>query len=208
MGRSYGGRRSRVRIGVRASPINVRAAPHIQIRRPNVWAGRGSNWCKHSLGQYAKVMAVGDRECALMRAHSAQTCAQNHTYSIGGQTAGPIGAHIGTNTYWDIGQKLWGSAIASAHWCVRCARKHAHSTTYLALAPEGLDRLNPKLVHKFIGKMGTIYGGLRARSARRARYALSGRCSRPSRARCTLSTSAAPHIQHRRPNGWTGRAPY
>jgi hypothetical protein len=34
------------------------------------------------------------------------------------------------------------------------------------LVPEWLDRLNPKLVQKLIGEMGTIYGGLRARSAR------------------------------------------
>jgi hypothetical protein len=157
-----------------AERANVRAAQHIQHRRSNGWADRGPNWYKHLLGQWAEVMGVGDRECALMRdrecalmraqnaqtcaqhhisiiggqtagsiaaqigtntnfgqweevmevgdsecalmrPQSAQTCAQHHTYSIGGQTAGPIGAHICTNTYWDNGQKLWGSSIASAH---------------------------------------------------------------------------------------------
>jgi hypothetical protein len=46
-----------------------------------------------------------------------------------------------------------------------------------ALAPKGLDRLNPKLVKKNIGAMGTSYGG------RRARIAQSGRRSRPARER-------------------------
>jgi hypothetical protein len=160
-----GGRRSRVRIYARTAHANVRATPHIQHRRPNSWTDIASNWYTHSLGQWAKVMGVGDRECALMCALRAQTCAHHYTSSIGGQTgerigaklvqtligtmgrsyggrrsrerfdaraarkfvhihhisiicgqtAGPIGAHIGTNTYWDNGQKLWWSAIASAH---------------------------------------------------------------------------------------------
>jgi hypothetical protein len=50
--------------------------------------------------QWAKVMGVGDREWA--------------SY-MGGQTAGSIGAQIGTNTHWNNGQKLLGSAIAGAY---------------------------------------------------------------------------------------------
>jgi hypothetical protein len=90
---------------------NVRAAPHIQHRRPNSWTGRTSNCYKHSLGQWTQVMVVGDRECALMCAQKlwaevmgvgdrgcalmrAQTCAQYHTYSIGAQRAGPIEPQI------------------------------------------------------------------------------------------------------------------
>jgi hypothetical protein len=41
-------------------------------------------------------MVVGDRECALMCAKRAQTCAQHYTSSIGGQTAGSIGLKIGS----------------------------------------------------------------------------------------------------------------
>jgi hypothetical protein len=67
---------SRVCIDTRAARANVRAAPHIQHRRPKGWADRGLKWYKHSLGQWADVMGVGDRECSLMarcarkRAHS------------------------------------------------------------------------------------------------------------------------------------------
>jgi hypothetical protein len=61
--------------------------------------------------------------------------------------------------------------------CALMRAQNAHSTTYPALAPEGLDRVNPKLVQKLIGDMGTSYGSLRARSAQL------GRCSRPARAR-------------------------
>jgi hypothetical protein len=49
MGRSYGGRRSQVRIDVRAMRGIVRVVLHIQHRRPNGWADRGPNWYKHSL---------------------------------------------------------------------------------------------------------------------------------------------------------------
>jgi hypothetical protein len=45
----------------------MRAAPHIHHRRKNGWTNRAPNWYKHSLGQCAEVMGVGDRECALMR---------------------------------------------------------------------------------------------------------------------------------------------
>jgi hypothetical protein len=78
--------------------IDARAAPHIHHMRRIGSVDRGPNWYKHSFGQFEEVMGVGDRECALMRAQSVQTCAHNHTY-IGGQTAVPIGAHIDTNTY-------------------------------------------------------------------------------------------------------------
>jgi hypothetical protein len=61
------------------------------------------------------VQTLGDRECALMCVQRAQSSTQHHISSIGGQTAGPIGAQFGTNTYWDNMQKLWGSAIGSAH---------------------------------------------------------------------------------------------
>jgi hypothetical protein len=61
-----GGRRSRVCIDARTARANVRAAPHIQHRRPNGWTGRAQNWYKHSLEQWADVMGVGGRECALM----------------------------------------------------------------------------------------------------------------------------------------------
>jgi hypothetical protein len=63
----------------------------------------------------------------------------------------PTGAQIGTNTHWNNGHKLWGSVALSA-------RKRARSTTHTALAPNGLDRLNPNLVQKPIGAMGTSYG--------------------------------------------------
>jgi hypothetical protein len=115
MDKRYGGRRSRVHIDVRAARANMCAEVHIQHRRPNGWADRGPNWYKHSLEQWAEVMGVGDRECALMCALRAQTCAQHYTYSIGGQMAVPIGAQIDTNNHWDNGQTVWGSAIACAH---------------------------------------------------------------------------------------------
>jgi hypothetical protein len=183
----------------------MRAALHIQHRRPNDWAYRAPNWKTHSLGQWVELMGVVDPECAWMRALRAQTCAQPYTssidgkttrpiepqigrslgqwvelmgvgdhecalmcklraqtcayyytFSIGGQTAGPTGAQIGTNTHWNTGHKLWWSAVASAHWC---ARNRARSITHTALAPNGLDRLTPKLVQKPIGAMGTSYGG-------------------------------------------------
>jgi hypothetical protein len=111
MCRTYGGRRSRVRIDARTARANMRAALHIQHRRPNDRAYRAPNWNKHSLGQWVELMGVGDPECALM-----------------------------------------------------CARKRARSTTHTALAPEGLDRLNPKFVQKPIGAMGTSFGGRRART--------------------------------------------
>jgi hypothetical protein len=115
IGKSYGGQRSRVSIGVCAARANVSATLHIQHRRPNGWADRGPNWYTHSLEQWAEVMGVGDRGCALMCALCAQTCAQHYTSSIGGQTAGPIGAQIGTHTHWKNWQKIWGYAIAGAH---------------------------------------------------------------------------------------------
>jgi hypothetical protein len=63
----------------------------------------------------AKVMGVADRECALMCALRAQTCARHYTSSIGGQTGERIGAQIVTNTHWNNGQKLWVSTRAGAH---------------------------------------------------------------------------------------------
>jgi hypothetical protein len=46
----------------------LRAAPHIQYRRPSGWTGRDPNWYKHSLGKWADVTGVGDSKCALMHA--------------------------------------------------------------------------------------------------------------------------------------------
>jgi hypothetical protein len=48
------------------------------------------------------------------------------------------------------------------------ARAARANITYPGLAPKGLDRLNPKLAHIFIGAMFTSYGvgAARARSAR------------------------------------------
>jgi hypothetical protein len=80
----------------------MRAAPHIQHRRPNDWVERAQNVHKHSLG----------------------LCDEDY---------------------------------ASAHSSARCARKVVRSTTYAALAPEGLYRFNPKLVQKPIGAMATSY---------------------------------------------------
>jgi hypothetical protein len=93
----------RVRIDARASRANMRAAPHIQYRRPHDRAYRAPNWNKHSLGQWVELMGVGDPECALIRALRAQICAQNHISSIDGQTTGPIEPQIGTNTHSDNG---------------------------------------------------------------------------------------------------------
>jgi hypothetical protein len=87
MGRSYGGRRSRVCIDAHAERSNVRTEPHIQHRRPTGWADRGPHWYKHLLGQWAEVMGVGDRQWSLM---CAQTCAQHHLSSIGARRSGPI----------------------------------------------------------------------------------------------------------------------
>jgi hypothetical protein len=106
---------SAIRIDARTARANVCAAPHIQHRRPSGWTDRAPHWYKHSLGQWTQVMVVGDREGALMCAQRAQTCAHHYTSSIGGQTDGPIGAQICTNTHWNNGQQLWGSAVASAH---------------------------------------------------------------------------------------------
>jgi hypothetical protein len=148
-----------MRMDARVARANMRAALHIQHRRPNDRAYRAPNWNKHSLGQWEELMGVGDPECALMRA---QTCAQPCTSSICGQTAGPIGAQrtlIGT-----MGSSYGGR------------RSPVRSTTHTALAPEGLERLNPKLVQKTIGAMGTSHWGRRARSARSAQ---SERRSRP-----------------------------
>jgi hypothetical protein len=106
MGISYGGRRSRVRIDVRAARANVRIAVHIQHRPPNGWADRAPHWYKHSLEQWAEAMGIGDRGCSLMHALRTQTCAQHHTYSIGARRAGPIGPQIVTKTHWGNGHKL------------------------------------------------------------------------------------------------------
>jgi hypothetical protein len=96
MGRTYGGRRSRVRIDTRAARANMRAALHIQLGRPNDRVYRAPHWNKHSLGQWVEIMGVGDPECALMRALRAQTCAQPCTSSIDGQTTGHIEYRDGT----------------------------------------------------------------------------------------------------------------
>jgi hypothetical protein len=122
MGITYVDRRSRVRIDVRAA--NVHAALHIQHRRPNGCADRGPNRYKHSLGQWAEVMGVGDRECSLMRALRAHTCAQYHLSSIGAQRAGPIEPKIGTKTHWGNGHKLRGRRARREHTGRRCLPQH------------------------------------------------------------------------------------
>jgi hypothetical protein len=66
------------------------ASLHIQHRRPNDRAYRAPNCNKHSLGQWVELMGVGDPVCALMRALREQTCAHPCTFSIDGQTTGPI----------------------------------------------------------------------------------------------------------------------
>jgi hypothetical protein len=53
---------------------------------------------------------------------------------------------------------------------VRIDVRAARSTTYPALAPKWQNRLNPKLVQKLIGAMGTSYGG-RCRNTQSARSA-------------------------------------
>jgi hypothetical protein len=123
MVRTYGGRRSRVRIDTRA---NMRASLHIQHRRPNDRAYRAPNWNKHSLGQWVEHMGVGDPKCALMRA---QTCAQPCTSSIDGQTTGPIEPQIRTNTHWGNGHKLWESACAQSGRRIRPVRARSARTS-------------------------------------------------------------------------------
>jgi hypothetical protein len=70
----------------------------VQHRRSNGWADRAQNWYKHSLELCDEDRLVVDRECALMRALRAQTCAHHHISSIGGQTAGPLEPHIGKHS--------------------------------------------------------------------------------------------------------------
>jgi hypothetical protein len=165
-------------------------AQPIQHTRTHDRDYRAPNWKKHSLGQWVELMEVGDHECALM---CAQTCAYYYTSSIGGQTAGPTGAQIGTNTHWNNGHKLWGSAVASAR-----------NTTYTALTPNGLDRLNPKLVQNPIGAMGTSYG-VDVRAALSARSAQLGRLSRPVRSR-SASTERENEREAREYRDGTGRS--
>jgi hypothetical protein len=109
VGRTYDGLRSRVHIDARTARANMRAALHIQHRRPNDRAYRAPNWNTQSLGQWEELMVVGDPECTLMRA---QTCTQHHTYRIGARRDGPIEPQIGTKTYWSNGHMLFGSAWA------------------------------------------------------------------------------------------------
>jgi hypothetical protein len=90
MGRTYGSRRSRVRIDACAARANMCPSLHIQYRRPNDLTYRAPNWNNHSLGQWVELMGVGDHECASMRALRVQTCAQPCTSSIDGQTTKPI----------------------------------------------------------------------------------------------------------------------
>jgi hypothetical protein len=84
-------------------------------------------------------MFIGERECAFMRVLRAQTCAQHNISSVGTHTAVLIETQIGTSTHRGNRHNLRESAIASAHSCARCARKHARSTTYPALALTRLD---------------------------------------------------------------------
>jgi hypothetical protein len=103
---------------------NVRAALHIQHRRPNGWADRGPHWYKHLLGQWAEVMGVGDRECALM----------HHLSSIGARRSGPIEPQMGTKTHWENGHRLGGQRVRSARSaqsgrCCRPARARRSRTS-------------------------------------------------------------------------------
>jgi hypothetical protein len=104
--------------------FDVRATLHIQHRRPNGSGDRGTKWNKHPLGQWAEVMGVGDRKCALMRA---QTCTQHHTSSIGGQRAGPIEPQIDTKTHWGTRHKLWGSVCSKRAHSAHNAQSGRHS---------------------------------------------------------------------------------
>jgi hypothetical protein len=61
----------------------------VQYRRPNG---------QHSLGLCDEHMGVGEIESARVCAH--------HISSIGGQTAGPIGLKMCTNTHWDYAIKI------------------------------------------------------------------------------------------------------
>jgi hypothetical protein len=107
----------------RPARANFLAASHIQHRRPNGWDDGAPNWYKHSLGQWAEVMGVENRECTLMLALQTQMCGhsnvraathiQQHISIIGGQTARPIGPTIGTNTHLEYAIKI--GAIVSAH---------------------------------------------------------------------------------------------
>jgi hypothetical protein len=161
MGRTNGGRRSRVRIDARAARANMRAALHIQHRRPSDRAYRAQNWNKHSLGQWVELMRVGDHECALM---CAQKCAYYYTSSIGSQTAGPTVIKLVQTLIETMGISYGGRRYR--------VRIDSRSTTHTALAPNWLDGLNPKLVQKPIGAMGTSYGvGVRAARAARNRGA-------------------------------------
>jgi hypothetical protein len=89
-----GGWRSRVRIDARAVRANVRAAPHIQHRPPD-WVdmlGRSRPKLVQTLiGTMGRSYGGGGyRECALMHALCAETCAQHHLSSIGTRRTGPI----------------------------------------------------------------------------------------------------------------------
>jgi hypothetical protein len=168
MDKSYGGRRSRVHIDVRAARANMCAEVHIQHRRPNGWADRGPNWYKHSLEQWAEVSVVGGRECAMMRALRAQTCAQHHTSSIGGQTAVPIGAQIGTNTHWgNVHKLLWGQLA-----CATCARSQ------YAIGAAQQSRASTKARER--ARSAKVQGWNRAQHPPRARRASVG-CARIAR---------------------------
>jgi hypothetical protein len=92
----------------------------------------GLKICKntHSLGLCNDHRVVGELECARVCAVHAQTCVQHHISTICGQTAGPDGLNISTNTHWNYAKKIGGSVNSSKRACVLRARKRAYITTY------------------------------------------------------------------------------
>jgi hypothetical protein len=116
----------------------------------------------------------------MMCALRAQTCAQPCTSSIGGQTAKRIGAQIVTNTHWNNGHKLWGSASAAPH---------IHH-----MRPNGWVDRGPNWYKHSFGQWEEVMGvGDRECALMRAE-------------RANMRTK--PHIQHRRPNGWVDPGPH
>jgi hypothetical protein len=98
-----------------------------------------------------------------MRAVRTQTCVQYYISNVAAQTAGLIETQIGINTHWGNRHNVRVSAIASAH---SCARKRARSTTYPALAPNGLTDRDPNSYKhslrqstQVIGVCACNYGG-------------------------------------------------
>jgi hypothetical protein len=163
-GQKVWGRRSRVRIDARSALANVRAAPHIQLKRPNGWTDRAPHWYKHTLGQWAGVMGVGDRVCTLRRV---QTCVQHHIFSIGSQTTGSIGPTIGTNTHWDNGQK---------RVCINALAARAYERTTPHIQHKRPNDFTDQATHWYIHSLGQLaevmgveHGGTALASASKAK---------------------------------------